>query len=107
MKNATSNSSLKAMSLKLVNESGWGLVGGGGALERLPCACCSIASCCELPGAIFGNPLPRGLLLYVNGRPETTDRHESPIKEAAETIEECIMDYLSESGGTARKFKEK
>jgi hypothetical protein len=94
VKKATSNNSPKAMSLKLVNESGWGLVGGGGAFERLPCACRSIASSCELPGATFGKPLPRGLLLYVNGRAKTTERHESPIKEVAEIIEECIMDYL-------------
>lgn len=97
------------MSSKLVKESFLGVVGGGGAFERLPCAFISMVVCWLLPAGISGKLSPRGLLLNVNGAAETTEseRYESPIKEreAAETSEECIMDYVSDSAETPRKWE--
>jgi len=46
------------------------------------------------PLASVGKSLPSGLLSYVKGAAETTERHESPTKEAAEITEEgSIMNY--------------
>src|SRR4051812_48797913 len=91
VKKATSNSSLKAMSSRLVWVSAV-IDGGGGPLGRVPCACCWMAVSWEEGLATLGKPSDRG---NVNGAAETmVDRHERPTRDA-EAILECIIDLLS------------
>src|SRR5271156_461159 len=90
VKKATSNSSLKAMSSRLVSVSAV-IDGGGEPLGSVPCACCSMAVSWEEGLATLGKPLDRG---NVNGAAEAmVDRHERPTRDA-EAILECILDLL-------------
>src|SRR5271170_7285083 len=84
VKKATSVSSLKAMSFKLVRVSLLTLLGGA-LLGRLPCAASSMAVSASEGLATVGKPFDKGKL---NGAAETTERHERP---AAIAILECIM----------------
>src|SRR5271154_6395674 len=59
VKKATSNSSLKAMSSRLVSVSAV-IEAGGGPLGRVPCACCSMAVSWLDGLAMFGKPLDKG-----------------------------------------------
>ena len=90
MKKATSNSSLKAMSSRLVMVSAV-MDGGGGPFGRVPCAWISSAVSCDDGFEIFGKPLGRG---NENGAADAiVERHERPMREA-EAILECIIDDM-------------
>lgn len=87
VKKATSVSSLKAMSFKLVKVSAVTFLGGA-PFGRLPCAVFSISVSASEGLATVGKPFDRGKL---NGAAETSERHERP---AAIANLECITELL-------------